>query len=415
MTAVTVCVPVFNAEAFLAETLDSIAAQSFADIKVLISLDRSEDDSEAVCRRHLVDPRFELIVQRERLGWVGNVNTLIERVDTPYFCITPHDDLLAPQYLAEVHALVASDPAISCAYSDIETFGAIGCARIIQPDIRGVLIERVTDFLLNHYNAVAFRGMVRRRSQDERPYVPTGLRRDFGADAVWMLHLALRGELRRVPSTLYAKRYDTNSVHAAWPNWPRKELVAAWAEQAAICARIALNQVGDPRDREIVLAAALMRVAGVGDAGSLAAPREPIEIAAATAIFCDMLGDVAPLREMQSILALPNAHWLRNAIAKSASPAGSAIDIRSAEQTDVIAAAVEAQKTELAQLRATYASHEEGIVFLRDECAVRDARIAALQAQAKAQADTIAELQRKLRRFSGARRFLPGWLAKRMN
>ena len=48
MTAVTVCVPVFNAAAFLAETLDSIAAQSFADIKVLISLDRSGDDSESV-------------------------------------------------------------------------------------------------------------------------------------------------------------------------------------------------------------------------------------------------------------------------------------------------------------------------------------------------------------------------------
>ena len=40
MAAVTVCVPVFNAADFLAETLDSIAAQSLADIRVLISVDR---------------------------------------------------------------------------------------------------------------------------------------------------------------------------------------------------------------------------------------------------------------------------------------------------------------------------------------------------------------------------------------
>ena len=53
--AVTVCVPVFNAALFLAETLDSIAAQSFADIKVLISLDRGDDDSESICRRYLHD------------------------------------------------------------------------------------------------------------------------------------------------------------------------------------------------------------------------------------------------------------------------------------------------------------------------------------------------------------------------
>jgi hypothetical protein len=317
MAAVTVCVPVFNAAAFVAETLDSIAAQSFADIKVLISLDRSDDDSETVCRRYLADRRFELIVQRERLGWVGNVNALIERVDTPYFCIMPHDDLLDPRYLAEVYALAASDPAIACAYSDIEGFGARHL-RIKQPDIRGPLIERVSDFLLNHFSAVAFRGIVRRRSPDDRPYVPTGLRRDFAADTVWMLHLALRGELRRVPATLYAKRYAKASVHDAWFSWPREELTALWAEQAAACARIALEHVGDPRDREIVLAAALMRVVGVSNAGDFATPKKPFEVAAATAIFCDALGDVSPLRDLQSILAHPNALHLRDAIARNA-------------------------------------------------------------------------------------------------
>jgi glycosyltransferase involved in cell wall biosynthesis len=315
-TAVTVCVPVFNAAVFLAETLDSIAAQSFADIKVLISLDRSDDDSESVCRHYLDDRRFELIVQRERLGWVGNVNALIERVDTPYFCITPHDDLLAPQYLAEVYALAASDPAIACAYSDIEGFGT-SRPLLAQSDIRGTMIERVIDFLINHFAVVAFRGIVRRRSSDDRPYVPTGLRRDFAADTVWMLHIALRGELRRVPSTLYAKRYHEASVHAPWHNWPREELIVLWAEQAAACARIALEHVGDSRDREVVLAAALMRVAGVGNSRTYATPKEPLEIAAATAMFCEALGDASSLRDVLSILAYPNARRLRDAIAAS--------------------------------------------------------------------------------------------------
>ena len=79
MNAVTVCVPVYNAAAFLAGTLDSITAQTFTDFKVLISLDRGDDDSEAICRRYLADRRFELIVQPRRLGWVGNVNALIDR------------------------------------------------------------------------------------------------------------------------------------------------------------------------------------------------------------------------------------------------------------------------------------------------------------------------------------------------
>jgi hypothetical protein len=134
-----------------------------------------------------------------------------------------------------------------------------------------------------------------------------------------MLHIALRGELRRVPATLYAKRYHEASVHAAWPNWPREELVALWAEQAAACARIALEHVSDSHDREIILAAALMRVAGVGNSRTYATPKEPLEVAAATAMFCDALGDASPLRDVQSILAYPDARCLRDAIARNAS------------------------------------------------------------------------------------------------
>ena len=85
MTTVTVCVPAYNAAGWIADTLDSIAGQTFADFRVVISLDRSEDESESVCRRYLADPRFELVVQPNRLGWVGNVNALIARVETPFF------------------------------------------------------------------------------------------------------------------------------------------------------------------------------------------------------------------------------------------------------------------------------------------------------------------------------------------
>ena len=81
-----------------------------------------------------------------------------------------------------------------------------------------------------------------------------------------------------------------------------------------------IEHVGDPRDREGVLAAALMRVAGVGNSRVYAAPKEPFEIAAATAIFCGALGDASSLRDVQSILAYPNARRLRNAIARDVSP-----------------------------------------------------------------------------------------------
>jgi glycosyltransferase involved in cell wall biosynthesis len=317
MTTLTVCVPAYNAAGFVAETIASIAAQRFRDFRILVSLDRSRDESEAVLRRCL--PRgSELVVQPSQLGWVANVNALIARVDTPFFCIVPHDDLLDPRYLAEVHALAASDAGIACAYSDIAGFGARRL-RVEQADIRGTRLQRVTDFLLHHFGAVAFRGVVRRAGPNDRPFIPTGLRSDYAADTVWMLRLAQRGELRRLPEPLYSKRYGERTVHAEWSRWSREELCTLWAEQAAACALMALEGVEDSDDRDIILAAAMMRLVGVGRAApGYPAPRSPLEVAAATAVFCTALGAIRPPRDLERVLAHPRAGMLRAAQAEAA-------------------------------------------------------------------------------------------------
>jgi glycosyltransferase involved in cell wall biosynthesis len=314
MNAITVCVPVYNAAAFLADTLDSIAAQTFTDFKVLISLDRGDDDSEAICRRYLADRRFELIVQPRRLGWVGNVNALIDRVDTPFFCIMPHDDLLAPQYLAEIHALAASDPAIACAFSDMEGIRGRHRLMIMQDEIRGTPIERATDFMLNHFNAVAFRGIIRRHGPDDRPHLPTGLRGDYAADTVWVLRLALRGELRRLPAALYTKRFTKSSVLNIWCRATREEMLVLWAEQAVACGRMALEHFNAPQDHELILAAAWMRTIGKVSKRT-AAPARRSETATATAIFRDAFGEVSITDE---VLAHPNARHLRAVSARNA-------------------------------------------------------------------------------------------------
>ena len=317
MTALTVCVPAYNAAGFIAETMASIGAQRFRDFRILVSLDRSSDDSEAVLRRCL--PRgSELVVQPSRIGWVANVNALIARVDTPFFCIVPHDDLLDSRYLAEVHALAASVEGIACAYSDIAGFGAQRI-RVEQADIRGDRLDRITDFLLHHFGAVAFRGVVRRGGPNDRPFIPTGLRGDYAADTVWMLRLAQRGELRRVPEPLYSTRYGQRTVHAGWSRWSREELCALWAEQAAACALMALEGVDDPDDRAIILAAAMMRLVGVGRAApGYPPPHAPLEVAAASAVFCAALGAVEPPRDLDSVLAHPRAGMLRTAKAEAA-------------------------------------------------------------------------------------------------
>lgn len=260
---ITVCVPVWNGAAFVNDTLACIARQSFTDFRVLVSLDRGDDGSEAICRRFLADRRFELVVQPDRLGWVGNVNFLIGQVATEFFCITPHDDLLHRDYLARVYGLAAADPAIANAYSDIATFGD-DHVHIVQPEVRGDRLRRLLDVLLNHDDSVAFRGLVRRLGPDDRPLLPTGLVGDFAADTVWLVDLAARGELRRVPGGLYRKRLHGGSAHAAWERWPIARRRSAWIDQAARMAIAAAGRVESEEERRLVAAAAMMRLMGLG-------------------------------------------------------------------------------------------------------------------------------------------------------
>ncbi len=286
---ITAVVPVYNAAPFVRDTLDSLVAQTLTEFRVRISVDRCDDGSAEICRTYERDARFRVVVQPHRLDWVRNVNTLIAGVDTPFFCIVPHDDLLAPTYLERLLALMDENDSAACAYSDLKGFG-FREPYIQQADVRGTQYERVLDLLLNHFPAVAFRGLVRRRTA-ALPLLPTDLPGNFAADTVWMMRLALAGELRRLPEPLYAKRYGSTSVHAGWFTEPRAVSVQRWTDHAVACVRIALTQFSDPDQVRSILAAGLIRAVGTGRvAQSRLSPRSAIEVARSSARYCAAFG-----------------------------------------------------------------------------------------------------------------------------
>ena len=95
----TLGVPAYRGAAYIAESLASIQAQTHHDLQVLISLDGPDPATEEACRPFLDDPRFRLTVRPERLGWVGNLNWLVDQAATPFWCYQQQDDVLDPAYL----------------------------------------------------------------------------------------------------------------------------------------------------------------------------------------------------------------------------------------------------------------------------------------------------------------------------
>ncbi len=264
MTRVTICVPIFEAGSFLQETLDAISRQNFSDFRVIMSVDRGSDNSAAICRERLSDPRFSLVEQPDRLGWVGNCNWLIRHVETEFFCIIPHDDIIHPDYLGLLLNFLTSRPEAVNVFCDLQGFGDRS-PFIVQNEVRGTPFRRVIDVLLNHFSSVSFRGLTRLGARDDPPLLPETLEGHWAADTAWLMTLALRGELCRLPATLYRKRYHSNSVHASW--WSGSDVDSSLVRLTALLRRLALLAARSETERQLITLAAVMRLCGIGDAG----------------------------------------------------------------------------------------------------------------------------------------------------
>lgn len=265
---VTALVGAYNAAEFVADTLRSLAAQTYGDLRVIVSVDRSDDDTAARCAafaRH--DPRFTVIIQDERLGWIGNTNALLRAADGDLGFLMGHDDLVEAGYVARLVTALRDNPGAVLAFSDVEVRDAGGMDEIVRyADLDGVAdaVERGRR-LLAHRRPwwAAYRGLFRLDAVRRAG----GLRRHLGgeiaADWPFVVALALQGGCIRVPELLYRKRYRSTSLSRQWRfgNLP-------WLAAYLSCGRAVVRAELTVGER-ITLLAALARGACGGLARSL--------------------------------------------------------------------------------------------------------------------------------------------------
>lgn len=238
LPAVTVCVPAWNAAAFVDRTLASIAAQTHPDFRVLISVDRSDDDTAGACRAWQRDSRFSVVEQDGRLGWIGNVNWLLERVETPHLCLVLHDDWIEPDYLEQLAARLEAEQDAVIAYGDVHGYGN-RTQVLIHMSLVGTAFDRIMHFLLNRIMALEWRGVMRTDAV-RRTRLMRHDANGCAADTLWLLELAALGEFVREPGVVYHKWFRNDSVSGRWNVRPPEQASAEWTDHAIACCRAAL-------------------------------------------------------------------------------------------------------------------------------------------------------------------------------
>ena len=100
VTPLAIGLPVYNGERFIAEAVDSILGQDYADFTLTISDNASTDKTEEICRE-LTARDSRVIYERHptNRGAAWNFNQLVRSTESPFFKWAAHDDMLLPAAL----------------------------------------------------------------------------------------------------------------------------------------------------------------------------------------------------------------------------------------------------------------------------------------------------------------------------
>jgi len=105
---VSVCVPVYNCQQFIAQTISSILAQTYTNFELVIVDDKSTDSTLDVIQR-FDDPRIRLLQNENNLGYEGNYNKAILASRGKYVKLLSADDLAYPDCISKQVAIL-EDP-----------------------------------------------------------------------------------------------------------------------------------------------------------------------------------------------------------------------------------------------------------------------------------------------------------------
>lgn len=125
MRRVLLCIPCYNAEPYLDETLDSVAAQDAEDWRCIVVDDGSTDRSAAIAAaRAARDPRFVLLRHEQSRGAGAARNTAIRAAtDCTFVLPLDADDRIAPSYVRRAREVLEQNANVRIVYGNAELFG----------------------------------------------------------------------------------------------------------------------------------------------------------------------------------------------------------------------------------------------------------------------------------------------------
>jgi glycosyltransferase involved in cell wall biosynthesis len=215
---VSLALPVYNGENFLAQAIEAVLAQTYRDFELIITDNCSSDSTPQICDSYQrLDSRVRYHRNPVNLGAAKNYNRGFELARGEYLKWCAHDDLLSPGFLERCVEVLDTRPDVALVFARTECIDGAGApvdwaaANSMPPIESDSAAARFGDAIMFCGTCFPIFGLFRmdvlRRSTLHRGY--------YGSDRALLAEVALLGKLVEAPpdAVFYNREHVQRSIN----------------------------------------------------------------------------------------------------------------------------------------------------------------------------------------------------------
>ena len=218
---VTIGLPVYNSEKYVAKSLESLLSQTYTDFILIINDNASTDSTPDICKRYATqDERVRYYRNEQNIGNPRNFNRILELTETKYLKWSTADDLWDPAFLERAMEVMESDPGVILCYPKTYLIDADGQItreyednlHLMQDDPADRFLQLLKDIGLSHQHLGVMRVDDVRKTHLLRPHV--------ASDINLLAEMTLYGKIYELPERLFYRRFHNTS--GSWKRGDKK-------------------------------------------------------------------------------------------------------------------------------------------------------------------------------------------------
>lgn len=233
---VSIVVPVHNVEKYITRCLDSIIAQTFDKVKIIIVENGSTDSSPEICKMYASKHEFIDYYIIQRVGISEARNFGISKVDTEYVMFIDSDDVVSDRFVEILYNAITKNKCdiVECDYvrfannAQVEFDVNISRQLILNRKnaIRRLITNEHTDYLWNK--------IYKTKMLKDLKFIPNR----FYEDIAIMHNVFQRAKkVMYIDAKLYGYYANPTSITNTHDDKKREDVLLCWIERYEFCKR----------------------------------------------------------------------------------------------------------------------------------------------------------------------------------